>query len=146
MFWFVVFEIFVIIACALAAKKMVEKRIFLANPKMRIIGGDDEQAIEKMKDIVREIIRTGKFEMTEENGCYDIQIKTKERCIENVEIRSSASKVSFHYRNGWNTENLSYTERGAIVEIAFMLWLIVFAIQIVIAIIACLIWLSALIH
>lgn len=141
MFIFVLFEVLVIAACIFIAKKMVEKRI--GPVKSISIGVDNEQTIEKMENMARKIITTGKFELSDEFDGYEVEVKAKENCIGEVIIKSPATKMRYHFIDGWSTEKLGYTEKGAIAYIAFCLWMISLIIQGVIAIIAVILWLRS---
>lgn len=141
MFYFVLFEVLVIIACIFGAKKMVEKRNRFT--KFISIGTDDEQTIEKMKSVVMEIARTGKFEMSNELDGYEVELKAKENCVGEVVIKSPVTKVSYHFIDGMRIENLAYTENGAVAYIAFCLWCCTLFAQIFVGIIALVVWVRA---
>lgn len=144
MFGFIFFEVLVLVACIFIAKKMVEKRNGLT--RFIPIAVDDEQAIEKMKNIVREIVQTGHFVMSREYDGYEIELKAKENCIGEVVIKSPATKVSYDFMDGFQTESRAYSEKGAVVQIALILWIITICIQVVVGVIALLVWLHSLIN
>ena len=124
---FALFEVLVIFAINLSAKKMVANRSGLA--KIYNIGKKDEQDTEKMKEMIRKIITTGKFEMSDEFDGYEVEIKAKEKCIDEVVIKSIMTKVRYHYQDGWSTQEIGWTEKSAKRDIAFAFGLLAFGIQ-----------------
>lgn len=144
MFYFVMIEVLVIFACIFIAKKMVDKRKEWLN-KYIPIGKDDPQVIEEMKHILCDIIATNKFEMSGEMERYKMRINAKEGYIQSVVIETSATRMSWGYNEGWKEINLAYSEKGAIVQIAFILWLIALSLQVVMAVVAFIVWMSKMI-
>ena len=122
MFYFVIFEVILIAICIFIAKKMVDKRSRLLNHFGIVIGKEDNQTIEDMENMVNAIIITGKFQVSEELEGYKVSVKSIGNCIEEVVIKSRATKISYSSNRGWQTENYGYTEKGAIAQIAFVLW------------------------
>ena len=140
----VLFEVLVIIAINLIAKKMVANRSGLA--KIYNIGKVDEHDTEKMKEMIRKIIRTGKFEMSDEFDGYEVEIKAKEKCIDEVVIKSIMTKVRYHYQDGWSTQEIGWTEKSAKRDIAFVFGALAFSIQGLLAFIAWMISLNMMVN
>ena len=143
MFWFVLFEIFVIATCIFVAKKMVEKRNGLT--RFIQVSTEDDQEIKNMKNIVRQIIIEGRLEILDEYDGYEIDVKVKERCIVDIVIRTQATKIEYNSTNGWKIESIAYTEKGAIAYIAFILWAIILGIQIMGVVVMFIIWVRSMI-
>jgi len=122
MFYFVIAEVVLIVICIFVAKKMVDKRSRLLNHFGMVIGKEENQTIEDMENMVKAIIITGKFQISEELEGYKVSVKSIGNCIEEVVIKSRATKISYNSNRGWQTENYGYTEKGAIVQITFVLW------------------------
>lgn len=141
MFWFVLIEVLVIVACIFIAKKLVESRNEWIN-KFIPIGKDDPQIIREMRDILSDIIATNKFEMSDEMERYKMQINAKDGYIQYVAIETTATRMSWGYNEGWKETNLAYSTKGAIAQIAFILWLIALALQVVLAVVAFIVWMS----
>ena len=129
----VLFEVLVFSAINFIAKKMVANRSGLA--KKYNIGKVDEQDTEKMKEMIRKIIRTGKFEMSDEFDGYEVEIKAKEKCIDEVIIKSIMTKVRFHYKDGWNTQEIGWTEKSAKNDIVFFLSVLAVMAQLILVVI-----------
>lgn len=123
MFYFVIFEVVLIAICIFIAKKMVDKRSRLLNHFGMVIGKEDNQTIEDMENMVKAIIITGKFQISEELEGYKVSVKSIGNCIEEVVFKSRATKISYNSNRGWETENYGYSEKGAIAEIAVILWI-----------------------
>ena len=141
MFWFVLIEVLVIFACIFISKKLVEKRKVWLN-KFIPIGKDDPQIIKEMKHILCDIIATNKFEMSDEMERYKMRINAKDGYIQSIAIETAATRMSWGYNEGWKEINLAYSEKGAIAQIAFILWLIALALQVVLAVVAFIVWMS----
>lgn len=122
MFYFVISEVVLIVICIFVAKKMVDKRSRLLDHFGMVIGKEDNQTIEAMENMVKAIIFTGKFQISEELEGYKVSVKSIGNCIEEVVIKSRATKISYNSNRGWQRENYGYTEKGAIAQIAFVLW------------------------
>lgn len=123
MFYFVIFEVVLIAICIFIAKKMVDKRFRLLSHFGMIIGKEDNQVIEKMENMVRAIVITGKFQISDELEGFKVTFNCNGNSIEEVAIKSRTTKISYNSNRGWQTENYGYTEKGAIAQIAFVLWI-----------------------
>lgn len=130
MVYLVVFEVFLIFVCIFAAKKMLANQTVLA--KFVVIGEDDANTIKEMEMIARKIMLRGRVQNSDRFYGYGVNVKDKDGKIEKIVIDSRATRISWHFKDGWRKTNFAFTEKEAVKELAFELWLFAFLIQIII--------------
>ena len=121
MTYFFIFEVILLVISIFSARKMVKNRSVFA--KGIAIGKDDDETIEKMKRIAKEIILTGKFEISEWLEGYNIKLKVDSGVIKNITIDTNKTKIIYDCQGmKVNVFNNAFSERGATVYLAIGIW------------------------